>query len=98
MAVHTVHFVVSITQATANHLINVVLQAVGQTATELRIHIFSEGGSSHYGFALYNFFDSLPIPATMHNIANIQSMALVVYLAGSRQLTARNRRFAFSQQ
>lgn len=46
----------------------------------------SSGGMVDEGMALYGFIRSLPIELTIHNIGNIDSIALAVYLAASRRL------------
>ncbi len=45
------------------------------------------------GFTLYNFLRSLPVPVTIHNLANVQSTAVIVFLAGSRRLVCPQARF-----
>jgi len=90
---YVVHFMAPINQNTANMLMDRVLNAVTHGATEVRIHISSEGGSTHYGFALNNFLRSLTVPLVMHNIGNIQSMANVLFLSAPRRLVAPNARF-----
>jgi len=69
------------------------LQAIQQGATELRLHVSSDGGSNLDGFAMHNFLRSLPIPVTTHNIGNIESMAVLVFLAGDRRLVSPEARF-----
>lgn len=94
MTVHVIHFVASITPTSTFQLIDLASKAASaRDATELHVHISSTGGSTENGFALYEFFQSLPIPVTMHNIANIESMAVIVYLAGSTRLAASTARF-----
>jgi len=46
----------------------------------------SSGGMVEEGMSLYGFIRSLPVPITIHNIGCIDSIALAVYLAGSKRL------------
>jgi ATP-dependent protease ClpP protease subunit len=76
----------SINADTLAGLQNVTLSALQQGATELQIHISSDGGSNDQGFAAYHFLRSLPVPLTMHCIGNVESMAVVMFLAGKNRL------------
>jgi ATP-dependent Clp protease, protease subunit len=86
MSLHIVHFMCSINPGTLAGLQNVVLSALKNGATELSIHISSDGGSNDEGFTAYNFLRTLPIPVTMHCVGNVESMALLMYLAGEKRL------------
>ena len=46
----------------------------------------SVGGSVEEGISLFAFIRSLPIEVTIHNIDHVDSIALAIYLAGSRRL------------
>lgn len=86
MPLHTIHFMRSINAETLVLLQNVTLCAIKEGATELQIHVSSEGGANDQGFAAYHFLRSLPVPVTMHCIGNVESMAVVMFLAGKRRL------------
>ncbi|PTT90266.1 Clp protease [Pseudomonas sp. HMWF031] len=93
MTLHVVHFSGSINAAACFHVQGCCLQALNQGATRIRLHISSDGGSTGYGFALYNFLRSLPIPVDTHNLGNVGSMANIVFLAGEVRTAARHSRF-----
>ena len=93
MSIHVIHFSSSITAISAQALRDICLQALQQGASELRIHLSCDGGSNFHGFALFNFLRSLPIPLTIHNIGNVESMGVVVYLAGQRRIANLHSRF-----
>jgi len=86
MNVHVIHFMRSINPDTLNGLQVTALSALQRGATEIRIHVSSDGGTTDEGFAAYHFIRSLPVPVTMHCIGNIESMAVVLYLAGASRL------------
>lgn len=80
---HTVHFFSPVTMSTVSWLQDRCLTAIGNGATHLNLHISSTGGDTVAGFTAYNFLKSLPIPVTTHNISNIESMANIIFMAGS---------------
>lgn len=82
---HTVHFLSPITSASVMQLQNCCLIALQQQATEINIHISSQGGDTAAGFAAYNFLKSLPVVLRTHNLSNVESMANLIFLAGSER-------------
>jgi ATP-dependent Clp protease, protease subunit len=86
MTSHVIHFLRSINADTLIGLQNTVHGALGGGATELSIHISSDGGSNDHGFAAYHLLRSLPIPVTTHCIGNVESMAIILFLAGEHRL------------
>ena len=88
MTLHVIHFMRSINADTLAGLQNVTLSALKEGATELDIHISSDGGTNDQGFAAYHFLRSLPVPVTTHCIGNVESMAIIVFLAGAKRLIA----------
>lgn len=83
MSLHVIHFMRSINPETLAGLQNAVLSAVNAGATEIHVHMSSEGGNNDQAFAAYHFLRSIPVPITTHCIGNIESMAVVIYLAGT---------------
>ena len=93
MTIHLVHFFGPINQLTCDRTMDACLKAHTHGASEIRFHFSSDGGSTFHGFTLFNFIRSLPIPVAMHNVGNIESIAVIVYLAASRRLTCNSSRF-----
>ena len=85
MSLHTIHFMRSINADTLIGLQNVALSALKQGATELAIHVSSDGGTNDQGFAAYHFLRSLPVPITMHCIGIVESMAVILFLAADNR-------------
>jgi hypothetical protein len=79
MTTHVVHFQGPTGGPPAERLRDICLQALGQGATAIRIHFSSGGGGTGDGFMLYHFLRSLPVPVVIHNIGNVESMAIVVF-------------------
>lgn len=85
MSLHIIHFMKSINADTLNTLQTCTLKAIREGASEIQIHISSDGSNVDQGFAAYQFLRSLSIPVTMHCIGNVESMAIIMYLAGSKR-------------
>jgi ATP-dependent Clp protease, protease subunit len=60
--------------------------AVNLQVPSITVLMSSGGGMVEEGMSLYGFIRSLPVEITVHNIGQIDSIALAVYLAGSRRL------------
>lgn len=91
--IHTVHFICPVTQSTISTLQSNLLSAIAQGASQINLHISSSGGDVSSGFTAYHFMKSLPVPIHCYNISNIDSIANVIFLAGSRRFSNRRARF-----
>lgn len=83
---HTVHFMQPILPHTLQGLQTCCMTAIQQGATDITIHLSSEGGNNDQGFAAYHFLRSLPVSLTIHCIGNIESMAIILFLAADKRL------------
>lgn len=90
---HTVHFLCPVTVQTVSFFQQGCLQAIGNGATSLQIHISSGGGDLISGFTAYHFLKSLSIPIATHNISNVESVANVIFMAGSERRANPGSRF-----
>ncbi len=93
MSLHIVHFIGPINHASACTVRNLCLQALQSGATELELHMSTEGGNMTAGFALYFFLKSLPLPLTTHNVGSVESVGVVIFLAGSKRYACPGTRF-----
>jgi ATP-dependent Clp protease protease subunit len=93
MTTHVVHFSAPINLATAQGLREVCLNALHGGATDLRIHFACGGGLNFHGFELFHLIRSFPVPVTLHNVGNVESMGVLVFLAGARRLACAESRF-----
>jgi ATP-dependent protease ClpP protease subunit len=85
MTLHAIHFMRSVNSETLGGLQNAAHSALLQGATELLIQVSSDGGCNDQGFAAYHFIRSLPVPVTTHCIGNVDSIAVLMYLAGANR-------------
>ena len=90
---HVIHLSCPITQTSVQGLQNVVLGALHQGAEAVHLRISSEGGHLASGFAAFGLLSSLPIPLHTHNNGNVESAAVLLYLAGSDRTAAEHSRF-----
>jgi ATP-dependent protease ClpP protease subunit len=93
MALHIVHFIGPINHQSVCTVRNLCLQALQNGATELELHLSTEGGNMTAGFALYFFLKSLPLPLVTYNIGSIESVGVAIFLAGERRLACPGTRF-----
>lgn len=94
MTTHVIHFFGPLSQPAVEQLRNCAMTAVHkQDATELCLHLSSDGGNLTAAFTAYHFLRSLGIPVTTHNMGNVESAAVLVYLGGTSRLTVTHGRF-----
>ena len=61
--------------------------------SNLRLLLSSEGGDLIAGFTAYNFLRSLPIPVETINMGSVESIAVVLYLAGEKRTALSGTKF-----
>lgn len=93
MTLNVVHFSGGINAVASLNIQSSCLQAIKSGASRIRLNIASEGGSTLYGFAIYSFLKSLPVPVDTHNLGGVNSMANVVFLAGEYRTASPYARF-----
>lgn len=93
MALHIVHFIGPINQISVCTVRNLCLQALQSGASEIELHMSTEGGNMTAGFALYFFLRSLPLPLTAHNIGSVESVGVPIFLAAQRRYACPGTRF-----
>jgi len=95
MTTHAIYFTGTINASTVGIFQGNCLQALHQGATEIQVFMSSEGGSTVFGFTLYNFIRSLPVPVHMHNLGSVESMGNIAFLAADRRTASVSSRFIF---
>ena len=93
MALHIVHFIGPINANSACTVRNLCLQALQSGATEIELHMSTEGGNMTAGFALYYFLKSLPLPLTTWNVGSVESVGVAIFLAGQKRYACPGTRF-----
>lgn len=93
MSSYVIHFTGPINSSTTGQLIRKCSDAINNGASELVIKIATMGGECSYGFSLFNFLTSLPIPVHTHNLGTVESMGNIIYLAGEHRTACRHSKF-----
>ncbi|MHC8305606.1 ATP-dependent Clp protease proteolytic subunit [Pseudomonas sp. PB3P13] len=93
MSEHIVHFHCQIDQGTTERFRDCCLEALTQGATSLMLNLSTTGGSTNFGFTLYTFLKSLPVPICAVNAGNIESMGMIMFLAAGHRITSPHSRF-----
>ena len=93
MALHIVHFIGPINANSACTVRNLCLQALQSGASEIELHMSTEGGNMTAGFALYFFLKSLPLPLTTWNVGSVESVGVAIFLAGRKRYACPGTRF-----
>jgi len=93
---HTVHYLTDVNVASVRQLMEVCMAAISNAekpATEIKLYISSKGGDTVAGFTAYNFLKTLPVKLTTHNLSNVESIANVIFMAGSERTASPLSRF-----
>jgi ATP-dependent Clp protease protease subunit len=88
-----IRFFAPVIDATVNALMSAVDQKMKQGAQDFIILISSPGGSVAHGLSAYNYLKGLPGSITTHNFGSVDSVAIVLYCAGSKRLSVPQARF-----
>jgi ATP-dependent Clp protease, protease subunit len=80
-----VSFSAEVNITTAEQLQAVAANIVGAGHPELHLLLSTPGGAVQYGITIYNFLRSLPIRVITYNMGNVDSIGLVIFLAGEER-------------
>lgn len=78
----TYNFIDSINDDSINRLINCILSKAN-SIDQLHLNISSLGGSVMSAVTAYNFLKSCPFKISTHNLGEVTSAAVIMYLSGS---------------
>ncbi len=91
---HIIHFYGPINAISILELNNTILNPVYQCgAKHITLSLSSNGGDLVSGFTAYNLIRSLPVEVTTINMGSVESIAMMIYLAGNKRLCHPNSRF-----
>jgi len=83
----------SINQDIAAKLITAVEEKLRGGMTELHLLMASPGGLIDPGMAMYNFLRGIPVKVSTYNYGSVDSVAGVIYCAGTRRLATPHCKF-----
>lgn len=84
-----------IDSTTSTTLLKTMVDAINNQHDELHLLLASPGGQVNEGVALYNWIRALPVPVYTYNMGNVNSIANVVYQAGTKRFSATTSSFMF---
>lgn len=88
------YFTRPINEVTSNMLARTAFQVIAQTHCDnLVILMASTGGSINYGFDLYQQLRTMPAKITTVNIGSVESMGVIVFLAGDERYAVDSAKF-----
>ena len=96
---HIFNFFATVNEKSVNTLTNQISEGMSYQnenhAESILIKLSSTGGNLHAGFTFYNFIRSISkeIPVTIINLGDVESIAVIMYLAGDTRLMAPYSRF-----
>lgn len=82
-----------ISPVTVPPLIQTVSDRVGKGARSVLLALSSPGGNIYWGVTAYNFLRGLGVEVITHNVAQVDSIASVIYCSGDRRLCVPQGRF-----
>lgn len=88
-------FASGIDQRTIETLMRAAGELVAGGCDELTILFSTGGGNVNNGVTLYNFLRALPVKVVMVNVGSVDSIGIVIFLAGDERYTAPTGTFMF---
>ncbi len=76
-----------------NTLMNIVDQKIREGVQKFVILISSLGGTVFHGLSAYNFLSGAPVEIDTHNFGSVDSIGVVLYLAGKKRYSVPDARF-----
>jgi ATP-dependent protease ClpP protease subunit len=86
-------FSCGITQKSVTSLISAISNCADNGMEKITVHLSSTGGGLLPAFSAYHFLRSVNIPLVMHNAGNVESSAVLLYLAADTRIAAPHSRF-----
>ena len=90
-----VSFSADINPTTTETLIGLCAKLSQEGATTIYLLLSTPGGNVHNGINLYNMLKSMPFKLITHNVASVDSVGNVVFLAGDERYACANATFMF---
>lgn len=90
-----VSFSAEINIKTVEGLLGVVFEQINRGATAIYLLLSTPGGQVAAGMNAYNVLKSLPVPLTIHNVGNVDSIGNAVFLAGKERYACPHATFMF---
>jgi ATP-dependent protease ClpP protease subunit len=89
----TIRFFGPVTDATVGKLLTTIESKLSQGYRRIVLLISSQGGSVFSGLTAYNYLRGIPAEIITHNFGAVDSIAAVIYCAGTKRYTVPQGRF-----
>jgi ATP-dependent protease ClpP protease subunit len=88
-----IKFFAFVDQKSVNALVSAVSRKIPLGVQRFVVLISSLGGSVFHGLSAYNFLKGLPVEVVTHNFGSVDSIAGVLFCAGSKRYSVPHARF-----
>lgn len=88
-----IKFFAAVNSNTVKRLMAVIEDSLKKGAERFVILISSGGGTVFHGLSAYNLLKGIPAEVITHNFGSVDSVAVVMYCAGSKRLCVPHARF-----
>lgn len=88
-----IKFFAPVDSNSVNPLMNLVDQKLGEGTKRFVILISSPGGSVFHGLSVHNYLRGIPAEIETHNFGSVDSIGVVMFLAGSKRYSVPDARF-----
>lgn len=88
-------FTSDVNPASAKALLTACAQCASAGIKEVHLLLSTPGGDVREGMALYNIMRGMPFELTTHNVANVDSIGNVIFLAGKHRYATSSATFMF---
>jgi ATP-dependent protease ClpP protease subunit len=95
MATTYINFHAPVTVQTVQNLMAAISHKLMAGTTDFYFLISTPGGQVMSGLTLYNFLRALPVPVTMHNIGNVDSIGNAIFVAANTRVACAHSTFMF---
>lgn len=88
-----IRFYAPVNEVTVGKLLNVVDEKIKQGTKRIVLLISSPGGSVFAGLSAYHYLKGVPVEVITHNFGEVDSIAAVIFCAGSKRYSVPQGRF-----
>lgn len=88
-----IKFFAPVDQKSINALVSAVTHKIPKGIQRFVVLVSSPGGSVFHGLSAYNFLKGIPVEVVTHNFGSVDSIAGVMYCAGSKRYCVPHARF-----
>lgn len=88
-----IRFMAPVNGVSATTLMKCIDEAISKNVDHIHLMLSSPGGSVFHGLSIHNFLKGSPISVTTYNFGTVDSIATVIFCAGSKRCCVPHARF-----